>query len=89
VTKAKITNYGNCEKLERNYPDAHLLLWTEECWKLQGARAVSYNPKLNYILVKHKQDYLLLAEKRLGEFIARLGDGKAESFKPLLVMSGE
>lgn len=31
---------------------------------------------------------MILAEKRLGEFIARVGNGKSESFKTLLVLSG-
>jgi isoleucyl-tRNA synthetase len=32
---------------------------------------------------------LLLAEKRIGEFIARVGNGKSDAFKTLLVVSGE
>ncbi len=65
-----------------------MLLWTEDCWKLEGACAVAFNPAIGYLLVKHKSDYLIFAEKRLGEFIARVANGKADAFKTLLVISG-
>lgn len=88
VTRAEIDNFGGCEQVERNYPNAKLLLWTEDCWKLEGANAVAFNPAIGYLLVKHDSDYLILAEKRLGEFTARVANGKADSFKTLLVISG-
>jgi hypothetical protein len=31
----------------------------------------------------------MLAERRVGEFVARLGNGKLDSFKTLMVLSGE
>lgn len=64
-------------------------MWTEDCWKLEGANGVTFNPTISYLLVKHKNDYLILAEKRLGEFIARVGNGKSDSFKTLLVLNGQ
>ena len=88
VTKAEILSFGGCEKVSNNYPHAKLLLWTEDCWKLEGANGVAFNPTISCLLVKHNSEYLILAEKRLGEFIARVGNGKAESFKTLLVLSG-
>jgi hypothetical protein len=30
--KAQIKNFGNCEKLQRNYPNAKLVVWTEDAW---------------------------------------------------------
>ena len=89
VTLADIDNFGSCEKVQRNYPNAKLLLWTDDCWKLEGAYAVAFNPSVTYMLVKYKNDYLILAEKRLGEFVARVGNGKSDAFKTLLVLSGE
>jgi isoleucyl-tRNA synthetase len=88
VTKADISNFGSCEKVQRNYPGAKLLIWTEDCWKLQGAKAVTFNPDLSYLLVKYKDDYLIVAEKRLNEFIARVANGKSDAFKTLLVLAG-
>jgi len=65
------------------------LLWTDENWKLAGAKAIAYNPLLNYIIVEHKNENFLVAEKRLGEFVARLGNGKSDSFKIKMVLSGD
>jgi len=89
VTKGEVVSFGGCEKVANNYPNAKVLLWTEDCWKLEGAKGVAFNPTISYLLVKHNNEYLILAEKRLGEFIARVGNGKAESFKTLLVLSGQ
>ena len=54
-----------------------------------AAKAVLINDKKAYALVKHNNEYLIIAEKRIGEFIARLGGGRANSFKTLVIMSGE
>ncbi len=48
-----------------------MLAFTGESWQLCGANAVAINDKLSYILVKQGKEYLILAEKRLGEFISR------------------
>ena len=88
VTRAEILSFGGNQKVAENYLNAKVLLWTEDCWKLEGANGVTFNPTISYLLVKHNSDYLILAEKRLGEFIARVGNGKSESFKTLLVLSG-
>jgi len=37
VMKAPIINFGECEKLKRNYPNAQMLIWSEEAWLLLGA----------------------------------------------------
>ena len=89
VTQAEIENFGGCEIVQRNYPSAKLLTWTDDCWKLEGANAVAFNPSIGYLLVKYKSDYLILAEKRMGEFIARVANGKTDSFKTLLALSGD
>jgi len=38
--------------------------------------------------VKHKDEHYLLAEKRLSEFIARLGKGKPDSFQVEMLITG-
>ena len=66
-----------------------MLMWTEDNWKLANAKAVQFNPKLSYVVAEHKGETLILAEKRVGEFVARLGNGKPDSFETLMVLSGE
>ena len=43
---------------------------------------------MSYIVVEHNSNRYLVAEKRLGEFIARVGGGKKDSFKTLMVLDG-
>lgn len=68
--------------------DPELLIWTDDNWKLAGALAVSYNKSMSYIMVEHNEAKYLVAEKRLGEFIARVGGGKQSSFKTIMVLDG-
>ena len=65
-------------------------MFTKEAWQLCGANAIAINDKLSYILVKHADEYLILAEKRLGEFISRYSNGQdpKTQFKTLMVFSG-
>lgn len=71
------------------YPDIRMLMWTEDSWKLGGAKACAYNSRLNYVVVEHRGQQYMMAEKRVGEFVARVGLGKQESFRPLMVLAGE
>ena len=51
---------------------------------------MAINDKLSYILVKHGDEYLIMAEKRLGEFISRFQNKRdpKSHFKTLMVFSG-
>lgn len=89
VMKSRIKNFGLNDQLKKQYPNTQILLWTEDSWRLIGAKAVSYNPQLNYVVVQHGDQHFMLAEKRLGEFVARIGSGKASIFNTMLVMSGD
>ena len=72
ITKLSIKKFGaKAAKLKRHYPNAKVLVFTNETWQLCAANAVAINDKLSYILVKHRDEYLIMAEKRLGEFISR------------------
>jgi len=67
-----------------------MLVFTKDAWQLAGASAVAVNETLTYVLVKHKGEYLILAEKRLGEFISRIDQVPGEPpFKTLLAFGGE
>ncbi|MEK6828598.1 MAG: isoleucine--tRNA ligase [Nanoarchaeota archaeon] len=45
--------------------DFSLLVWTTMPWTLFGNRAVCVNPKMQYVVVEHNGENLLLAESRL------------------------
>ena len=64
-----------------------MLVFTDEAWQLCGAKAVAINDKLSYILVKQNNDYFILAEKRLSEFIARYTNSRdpKTQYKTLMV----
>ena len=55
---------------------------------MAGARACAYNSNETYIVVEHQNEFYLLAERRLAEFIARKGRGKPDSFVTKLALSG-
>ena len=67
-----------------------MLLFADKAWKVAAAKAAMVNEKITYVLGKlNNKDYVILAEKRIGEFVARFGSGKAESCKTFLVLSGD
>jgi len=75
VAKLSIKSFGSKgEKIKENYPDAKVLVFTEDAWQLCAAQAVAINDKVSYALVKHDNEYLILAEKRIGEFISRMSE---------------
>jgi isoleucyl-tRNA synthetase len=47
------------------------LVFTTEPWTLTGTHAVAVNEKLIYALGKWQDEYLIIAEKRIGEFLVR------------------
>jgi len=49
------------KKFEKN---THLLVWTTTPWTLPGNVAIAVNSKITYILVKTKEEYLILAKER-------------------------
>lgn len=54
VTRAQVVSFGTgCEKVAENYPNAKVLLWTEDSWKIEGANGVAFNPTISYLLVKY------------------------------------
>jgi isoleucyl-tRNA synthetase len=90
LTKLSIRNFGSkAEKIMRNYPDAKVVVFTDDAWQICGAQAVAFNPKLFYTLTKLGDEHLILAEKRLGEFSLRAASRSKERLKTLLVFSGE
>ena len=66
------------------------MVFTEDAWMVCAAKAVTINDRFSYILVKQGGEYLILAEKRLGEFISRYARGNSPKtqFKTLMVFSG-
>ncbi len=107
VVKFPIVDFGQGggSKISQLYDHVHLLVFCTEPWKLIGTQAVAINEKITYALVKcsykgeedRDPEYLILAEKRIGEFLARGSSfyvtpgGKKESIelKTLMVMHGE
>ena len=67
------------------YPDAKVLVFCKEPWHVAGLKAVGLNENIIYVLTKHQNEYLILAEKRLGEFQLRTG----HKFKKLLTFNGD
>ena len=62
---AKIVKFGTQDKLLRNYPQAKLLIWSEEAYKVLGAKAVSYSPLQSYVVIKYRGQYLVASEIHL------------------------
>lgn len=62
------------------YPDAKLLVFVNEPWHVAGMQAVGVNEHILYTLAKWRDQYLIVAEKRLGELQLRTGS----PFKKLL-----
>ena len=49
------------------YSDAKMLVFATEPWQLTAMNAAGINEDILYVLTKWKDEYLILAEKRLGE----------------------
>jgi isoleucyl-tRNA synthetase len=86
VMKLPIQKFGKKSKsIQEIYPDAKLLVFCSEPWKVTGMKAVGLNENILYVLAKHDQDYVIVAEKRLGELNMRTG----KPFKKLLSFNGD
>jgi isoleucyl-tRNA synthetase len=78
VAKFPIVSFGSNQKINELYENVKLLVFCTEPWKLLGTQAIAINEKILYALVKctykypePHSEYLILAEKRIGEFLAR------------------
>ena len=106
VVKFPIVDFGQQgSKISSLYDNVKLLVFCTDPWKLIGTQAVAINEKIMYALVKctykgdedREPEYLIIAEKRIGEFLARGSSfyvtpgGKKESIdlKTLMLMHGE
>jgi isoleucyl-tRNA synthetase len=49
------------------YPEAKLLVFCDDPWKVIGMNAVVLNENITYVLVKQLEEYYIVAEQRLGE----------------------
>jgi isoleucyl-tRNA synthetase len=86
VSKFPIKTFGRKgDKIRELFPEAKLLVFTSEPWTLTGTHAVAVNEKVLYALGKWKDEHLIIAEKRIGEFLARTNT----EFKVLHVFQGE
>lgn len=86
VMKLPIRNFGKKSKnIQELYPDAKLLVFCTDPWTVTGMKAVGLSENLLYVLAKHNSDYVILAEKRLGELQMRTG----KPFKKLLTFNGD
>lgn len=91
VSKLGIKKFGRgAARIQKNYPEAKMLVFTDDAWQLGGAKAVCINDRLSYILVKQNKDYFIMAEKRLGEFTSRFSNSRdpKSAFKTVMVFSG-
>jgi len=62
-----------------------VLVFCKEPWKVVGMSAATVNENLLYVLAKWREEYVIVAEKRLGELQMRTG----HKFKKLLAFNGD
>lgn len=67
------------------YPEAKLLVFCTEPWKMVGMNSVAINEHILYVLAKWRNEYVIMAEHRLGELQIRTG----HNFKKLLAFNGD
>lgn len=63
------TNLLKAQSLIEDGKDVSILSWTTTPWTLPGNVALAIDPKLTYVLVKHEDEYLILAQARCEEVI--------------------
>ena len=49
------------------YPEAQMLVFATEPWQLTAMSGAGINENILYVLTKWKDEYLIVAERRLGE----------------------
>jgi isoleucyl-tRNA synthetase len=85
ILKLPITKFGEKSKhIQELYPDVKLLVNCKEPWMATGIQAVSVNNEILYVLAKYEDDYVIVAEKRIGEISIRTG----KRFKKLMSLDG-
>jgi len=68
VLKLPIKRFGSKAKsIQEIYPEAKMLVFSTEPWQLTGMHAAEVNESIIYALCKHQNEYLIVAERRLGE----------------------
>mmetsp|Transcript_3334 Transcript_3334/g.5538 ORF Transcript_3334/g.5538 Transcript_3334/m.5538 type:complete len:219 (+) Transcript_3334:634-1290(+) len=86
VLKAKVCQFGAKAKHVQNlYPDVKLLIYVPQPWQTTGLKAAAVNEKITYVVAKWRDEYLIVAEKRLGELQLRSG----HRFKKLISFLGD
>lgn len=68
VMKLPIAKFGKkASNIQELYPDAKVLVFCTEPWKVSGMNAACINENILYVLAKWQSEYVIVAEKRLGE----------------------
>ena len=49
------------------YPNAKLLVFEPDPWKMLAMKSVAVNDLMTYVLAKWNDEFVIVAEKRLGE----------------------
>lgn len=74
IMKLPILEFGKKGKqMEKLYPNTKLLVFCSEPWRVSGLQAVGLNENIIYVLAKWQDEYVIVAEKRLGELQMRTG----------------
>ena len=86
IMKLDVKIFGDKAKsMQQLYPDTKVLVFCKEPWKVVGMSAATVNENLLYVLAKWREEYVIVAEKRLGELQMRTG----HKFKKLLAFNGD
>ena len=84
--KLPIKDFGKKAKnMKELYPEAKVLVFCSEPWKVTAMNAACLNENILYVLAKWQDEYVIVAEKRLGELQLRTGT----KFKKLLTFTGD
>jgi isoleucyl-tRNA synthetase len=68
VLKLPIVKFGKkSREIQKMYPDAKVLVFSNEPWHVAGMQAAGINENILYVLTKWKDEYLIVADKRLSE----------------------
>ncbi|CDW87946.1 isoleucyl-trna synthetase [Stylonychia lemnae] len=87
IAKFPINSFGKqSDQIRQMYPEAKFLVFSTEPWKLMGTHAIAVNDGISYALCSYKDEYLIMAEKRIAEMQIRAGK---EQIKTLLIFTGQ
>ena len=67
------------------------MVFCDEAWQLCGSQAIAVNDGISYALVKHRGEYFIIAEKRIGEYVSRytFPEDPESAFKTIMMFSGD